>query len=81
MTDQPKKQVSPMAVAVEATALNDFYRNRNLMLADALERERQEKDAMQAEIDRLTKINGKLRDAAAQDGAAKAEKKGAQNGG
>lgn len=81
MTDQPKKQVSPMAAAVEATALNDFYRNRNLMLADALERERQEKDAMQAEIDRLTKINGKLQDAAAQDGAAKAEKKGAQNGG
>ncbi|MDV2965096.1 hypothetical protein RZ532_03870 [Nitratireductor aquimarinus] len=80
MTDQPKKQVSPMAAAVEATALNDFYRNRNLMLADALERERQEKDAMQAEIDRLTKINGKLQDGAAQD-AAKAEKKDAQNGG
>ncbi len=80
MTDQPKKQVSPMAAAVEATALNDFYRNRNLMLADALERERQEKDAMQAEIDRLTKINGKLQDAAAQDGA-KAEKKDAKNGG
>ncbi|CAN0653096.1 conserved protein of unknown function [Nitratireductor aquimarinus] len=81
MTDQPKKQVSPMAAAVEATALNDFYRNRNLMLADALERERQEKDAMQTEIDRLTKINGKLQDAAAQDSAAKADKKGAQNGG
>ncbi len=81
MTDQPKKQVSPMAAAVEATALNDFYRNRNLMLADALERERQEKDAMQAEIDRLTKINGKLQDAAVQDSAAKAEKKDAKNGG
>lgn len=65
MTDQPKKQVSPMAAAVEATALNDFYRNRNLMLADALERVRQEKDAMQLEIDRLTKINGDLQDAAA----------------
>ncbi len=76
MTDQQKKQVSPMAAAVEATALNDYYRNRCLMLADALERERQEKDAMQAEIDQLTKINGKL-----QDAAAKAEKKGAQNGG
>lgn len=76
MTDQPKKQVSPMAAAVEATALNDFYRNRNLMLADALERERQEREAMQAEIDRLTKVNGKL-----QDAAAKADKKGAQNGG
>ena len=74
MTDQPKKQVSPMAAAVEATALNDFYRNRNLMLADALERERQEKDAMQAEIDRLTKINGKL-----QDAAAKADKKDAND--
>ncbi|MBN7763405.1 hypothetical protein JYP52_19865 [Nitratireductor aquibiodomus] len=81
MTDQPKKQVSPMAAAVEATALNDFYRNRNLMLADALERERQEKDAMQTEIDQLTKINGKLQDAAAQDSAAKAEKKDAKNGG
>jgi len=92
MTDQPKKQVSPMAAAVEATALNDFYRNRNLMLADALERERQEreaerdalqaeKDAMQAEIDRLTKINGKLQDAAAQTGAAKTDKKDAENGG
>ncbi len=80
MTDQPKKQVSPMAAAVEATALNDYYRNRCLMLADALERERQEKDAMQTEIDRLTKINGKLQDAAAQD-AAKAEKKDAKNGG
>ncbi|WP_295808875.1 hypothetical protein [uncultured Nitratireductor sp.] len=73
MTDQQKKQVNPMAAAVEATALNDYYRNRNLMLADALERERQEKDAMQAEIDRLTKINGKLQDAAA--------KKDAKNGG
>ncbi len=81
MTDQPKKQVSPMAAAVEATALNDFYRNRNLMLADALERDRQEKDAMQAEIDRLTKINGKLQDAAAQTGAAKVDKKDAKNGG
>ncbi|MBN7760270.1 hypothetical protein JYP52_03920 [Nitratireductor aquibiodomus] len=81
MTDQPKKQVNPMAAAVEATALNDFYRNRNLMLADALERERQEKDAMQAEIDRLTKINGKLQDAAVQTGAAKTDKKDAENGG
>ncbi len=79
MTDQPKKQVSPMAAAVEATALNDFYRNRNLMLADALERERQEKDAMQAEIDRLTKINGRLQDAAAQDSAARVDRKGAKN--
>ncbi|MBN8241856.1 hypothetical protein JF546_02385 [Nitratireductor aquimarinus] len=78
MTDQPKKQVSPMAAAVEATALNDFYRNRNLMLADALERERQEKDAMQTEIDRLTKVNGQLQDAAAQD-ATKTDRKGAKN--
>ncbi|MCV0348447.1 MAG: hypothetical protein K5863_00090 [Nitratireductor sp.] len=74
MTDQQKKQVSPMALAVELTALVDFYRNRTLMLADALERGQQE-------IDRLTKINGQLQDAAAQDAAAKADKKGAQNGG
>ncbi len=69
MTDQQKKQVSPMALAVELNALVDFYRNRTLMLADALEHERQENE-------RLTKINGKL-----QDAAAKADKKGAQNGG
>ncbi len=80
MTDQPKKQVSPMAAAVEATALNDYYRNRCLMLADALERERQERDAMQVELDRLTKINGQLQDAAA-EGSAKAEQKDAENGG
>ncbi|WP_349366788.1 MAG: hypothetical protein ABL311_04695 [Nitratireductor rhodophyticola] len=80
MTDQPKKQVSPMAAAVEATALNDYYRNRCLMLADALERERQERDAMQTEIDRLTKINGQLQDAAA-EGGAKAEQKDTENGG
>lgn len=80
MTDQPKKQVSPMAAAVEATALNDYYRNRCLMLADALERERQERDAMQVELDRLTKINGQLQDAAAKGGA-KAEHKDAENGG
>ena len=80
MTDQPKKQVSPMAAAVEATALNEYYRNRNLMLADALERKQQEMDAMQVEIDRLTKINGQLQDAAAKD-AAKTEKKDAKNGG
>lgn len=81
MTDQPKKQVSPMAAAVEATALNDYYRNRCLMLADALEQKQQEVDARDAEIDRLTKINGKLQDAAAQDSAAKADKKDAKNGG
>lgn len=80
MTDQPKKQVSPMAAAVEATALNEYYRNRNLMLADALERKQQELDAMQVEIDRLTKVNGQLQDAAAQTGA-KAEKKDAKDGG
>ncbi|MHA7835573.1 MAG: hypothetical protein ACX94A_13960 [Algiphilus sp.] len=80
MTDQPKKQVSPMAAAVEATALNEYYRNRNLMLADALERKQQEMDAMQVEIDRLTKINGRLQEAAAKD-AAKTEKKDANNGG
>ncbi|MCC5777840.1 hypothetical protein H7H48_02160 [Nitratireductor sp. B36] len=80
MTDQPKKQVSPMAAAVEATALNEYFRNRNLMLADALERKQQEMDAMQVEIDRLTKVNGQLQDAAAKD-AAKAEKKDAKNGG
>ena len=80
MTDQPKKQVGPMAAAVEATALNEYYRNRNLMLADALERKQQEMDAMQVEIDRLTKINGRLQEAAAKD-AAKTEKKDAKNGG
>ena len=80
MTDQPKKQVSPMAAAVEATALNDYYRNRCLMLADALERERQEREAMQVELDRLTKINWQLQDAAA-EGGAKAEQKDAENGG
>lgn len=80
MTDQPKKQVSPMAAAVEATALNDYYRNRCLMLADALERERQERDAMQVELDRLTKINGQLQDAAA-EGGARAEQKDAKDGG
>lgn len=73
MTDQPKKQVSPMAAAVEATALNEYYRNRNLMLADALERKQQEMDAMQVEI-------GRLQEAAAKD-AAKTEKKDAKNGG
>ncbi len=67
MTDQQKKQVSPMALAVELTALVDFYRNRTLMLADALEHERHENE-------RLTKINGKLQDAAAQ-----ADKKDAKN--
>ena len=76
MTDQQKKQVSPMALAVELTALVDFYRNRTLMLADALERGQQERDAQQAEIDRLTKINGKL-----QDAAVKTEKRDAKNGG
>lgn len=80
MTDQPKKQVSPMAAAVEATALNEYYRNRTLMLADALERKQQEIDAMQMEIDRLKKINGQLQDAAV-EGGAKAEKKDAKNGG
>ncbi|WP_299937495.1 hypothetical protein [uncultured Nitratireductor sp.] len=78
MTDQQKKQVSPMAAAVEATALNDYYRNRCLMLADALEQKQQEVDARDAEIDRLTKINGQLQDAAAQD-ATKTGKKGAKN--
>lgn len=72
MTDQQKKQVSPMAAAVEATALNDYYRNRCLMLADALEQK-------QAENDRLTKINGQLQDAAAQAGAAEVDKKDAKN--
>ncbi|MFC5584428.1 hypothetical protein ACFPOD_04840 [Nitratireductor kimnyeongensis] len=69
MTDQPKKQVSPMAAAVELTALNEYFRNRNLMLADALERKQQELDAMQTEVDRLTKINGQLQDAAAKSTA------------
>ncbi|WP_025030388.1 hypothetical protein [Nitratireductor aquibiodomus] len=80
MTDQPKKQVSPMAAAVEATALNDYYRNRCLMLVDALERARQEREAMQVELDSLTKINGQLQDAAT-EGGAKAEQKDAENGG
>jgi hypothetical protein len=34
MTDTQRVQVSPMAVAMEATALNEHYRARNLQLSN-----------------------------------------------
>jgi len=54
MIDQPRKAVSHTAIAVEAAALNDFYRNRTLLLADEIERQRQVIQSQQKEIDRLT---------------------------
>lgn len=50
MTDN-KVEISPIAVAVEARALNDFYSNRVLILADGLEKSKSTSDG---EIKRLS---------------------------
>ncbi|EKF17053.1 hypothetical protein [Nitratireductor pacificus] len=67
MSDQQNGPASPMVLAVESAALNEFYRKRTLGLSAALEQARMEVDALNAEVERLTKINGKLQDVAAKE--------------
>jgi len=75
MSDQPSKQVSHTAIAVEAAALNDFYRNRTLLLADEIERQRNVIHSQKIEIDRLTR-----RLVSEDGGAAREEPESTENG-
>lgn len=43
-------QVSPMAVAKEATVLNEFYRKRCLLLANEVEQLMDQVSALEAEL-------------------------------
>jgi uncharacterized small protein (DUF1192 family) len=53
MSDTQKVQVAPMAALTEALALSEFYRNRCLILANAVHEMTEAMQAQQAEIERL----------------------------
>ncbi|WGG61874.1 hypothetical protein [Brucella intermedia] len=46
-------QIDPMAAASEAMALNEFYKNRNLLLANELAVQRSHSAMLEAQIENL----------------------------
>lgn len=43
-------EINPLAVTMEAMALNEFYKNRCLVLADEIHRQRQEIERLRAQV-------------------------------
>lgn len=62
-------QIDPLAAALEASALNDFYKNRNLLLANEVASLRGQVEALKAELALRADNNDRLQSDEKPEGA------------